>query len=394
LVASLEPTVVSITTHQRVQVPRVDFGWPFSFFDEPNVIEQKGAGSGFVIDGEGHVVTNAHVVQGVDKVRVRLFDDRELDATVIGRDERLDVALLKVDDATNLTPARLGSSQRLRVGEQVLAIGNPFGLGHTVTMGIVSAKNRTIGHGPYDDFIQTDASINPGNSGGPLFNMQGEVVGINTAINPSGRGISFAIPIDALKEVLPQLLSKGHVSRAKLGVVIQPVDDALAKALHVGAAKGALVSEVEKGSAAEAAGIRPGDVILSVDGQPIAHSSDLPRIIGRRAPQSNVAIEILRDGKTLTLNAKLGDASGAPSVNAFGLVLQDRTGDVVVRDVVPFSEAWNRVRPGDILRKINRAPVSSASDATRTLGAIARGDAVLLELERNGAKVFVALEHR
>src|SRR5208282_2230045 len=195
-----------------------------------------------LIDKQGHVVTNAHVIDDADVVKVKLTDDREYTAKVIGKDTRMDLAVLQLQNASDLPePVALGSSDALRVGEYVVAIGNPFGLGGTVTMGIVSAKGRTIGAGPYDDFIQTDASINPGNSGGPLFNLRGQVVGINTAINPNGKGIGFAIPVDELKDVLPQLLTSGKVARGRIGVVIQGVDPALAKALGLDKPKGALV---------------------------------------------------------------------------------------------------------------------------------------------------------
>ena len=240
LVAKLKPAVVNVTVVHEVHRPRME-GMPFlgRFFGPnggggmqgPNrdegggdeVLKQQGLGTGFIIDAEGHILTNAHVVDGADQVRVKLDDEREFEAKVKGKDERLDVAVLEIIGKVNGLPyVSLGSSDQLRVGESVVAIGNPFGLGNTVTTGIVSAKSRTIGAGPYDDFIQTDAAINPGNSGGPLFNTRGQVIGINTAINPNGTGIGFAIPIDLVQDVVPQLLATGHVSRGKLGVVIQP----------------------------------------------------------------------------------------------------------------------------------------------------------------------------
>src|SRR5579859_4088199 len=284
LVAKVTPAVVNITTIHDIrqqQVPEFEFPFgfdPFGMFPGmrrgPNgggsgndqVLRQRALGSGFIVDAQGHVVTNAHVVEQADQVRVKLADEREFDAKVKGRDPKLDLALLELVGAQGLPYVSLGSSEALRVGEYVVAIGNPFGLGNTVTTGIVSAKSRAIGAGPYDDFIQTDASINPGNSGGPLFNLKGEVVGINTAINPNGRGIGFAIPSDALKEVLGQLIGTGHVARGWLGVAIQPVDAALGKALGTGSSKGALVAEVAPGGPAEHAGFKPGDVILSLDG--------------------------------------------------------------------------------------------------------------------------------
>src|SRR5208282_4845914 len=242
-----------------------------------------------LIDKQGHVVTNAHVIDDADVVKVKLTDDREYTAKVIGKDTRMDLAVLQLQNASDLPdPVALGSSESLRVGEYVVAIGNPFGLGDTVTMGIVSAKSRSIGAGPYDDFIQTDASINPGNSGGPLFNLHGQVVGINTAINPNGKGIGFAIPSDALRDVLPQLEATGHVSRGRLGVGIQPVDAPLAKALGLEKARGALVGDVEADGPAAKVGMKSGDVILSVDGAEVSHAQDLPRIVARHAPGTTV----------------------------------------------------------------------------------------------------------
>jgi serine protease Do len=297
--------------------------WPFDNFfkrfdltpgDEPSTrddettrMKRQALGSGFIVDPRGYVVTNAHVVKGADRVRVRLADERELDAKVKGRDERLDLAVLQIEGAKQLPAAALGSSEAVRVGDYVIAIGNPFGLGHTVTMGIVSAKSRSIGAGPYDDFIQTDASINPGNSGGPLFNTRGEVIAVNTAINPNGKGIGFAIPVDALKEVLPQLIDRGRVSRGRIGVHVQAVDEAMSKALGMDAAKGALVADVEPGSAGERSGIKAGDVIVRFDGHDVLHSQDLPRMVAARPPGTRVKVDVVRERGTRTLDVTLDE---------------------------------------------------------------------------------------
>ncbi|HZU84151.1 MAG TPA: trypsin-like peptidase domain-containing protein, partial [Polyangiaceae bacterium] len=310
LVAKVKPSVVNITTVQEVRVPRGDFGFPgfedmLPFFRQgpgrrrgggggeggDEVLKQQALGSGFIVDAQGHVVTNAHVIDDADTVKVKLADDREYRAKVVGKDTRLDVAVLQLENApADLPVASLGASDALRVGDYVVAIGNPFGLGNTVTMGIVSAKGRTIGAGPYDDFIQTDASINPGNSGGPLFNLRGQVVGIDTAINPQGRGIGFAIPIDAAKAVLPQLIATGHVSRGRIGAAIQGMDEDLAKALGLDRPHGALVEDVEPGSPAEKAGIKSGDVIVAVDGQDVPHAEELPRMIAQHKPGAHVKL--------------------------------------------------------------------------------------------------------
>ncbi len=325
LVAKVKPAVVNITTVHEIAVRRPGIEFPFGF--DPfggggpsrggdDVVRQQSLGSGFLVDSAGHVVTNAHVVEGADEVRVRLADEREFEAKVRGRDARLDLAVLELVGAHDLPAASLGSSAALRVGEYVVAIGNPFGLGHTVTMGIVSAKDRAIGAGPYDDFIQTDASINPGNSGGPLFDLRGQVVGINTAINPNGRGIGFAIPIDALREVLAQLIDTGHVSRGRLGVHIQAVDVALARAIGLDRPRGALVRELEPAGPAARAGLKAGDVILAIDGAEVSRSEDLPRLVGRHAPGTRHTLRVLRDRATTELSIQLDELDGDPPPRA------------------------------------------------------------------------------
>jgi serine protease Do len=394
LVANVEPAVINVTTTQETSRGR------------------QALGSGFIVDPRGYAVTNAHVVEGATRVRVRLADERELDAKVKGRDERLDLALLELEGAKNLPATTLGSSEALRVGDYVVAIGNPFGLGHTVTMGIVSAKSRAIGAGPYDDFIQTDASINPGNSGGPLFNSRGEVVGINTAISAAGQGIGFASPVDALKEILPQLITKGHVERGRLGVLIQPVEPAMAKALGMDRPHGALIGDIQPGGPAAKAGILAGDVVVSVDGTEIVHGPDLPRIVARHAPGTNVRLEVLRDKAKRTFSVVLDalpdekpddedvEPSGDPSHGAqsalpgtnLGMELQDipRAG-VVVRRVRPGSPADGVVAPGDIVLEIDRKPVHRASDAARELRA-SRSTPVIVRLRREGLSLYVTLE--
>jgi serine protease Do len=317
LVARVNPSVVNITTIHEVRThPAMGSGNdPFGYFNRrfgrgvgprDQVMRQSSLGSGFIIDAEGHVVTNAHVVDGADEVHVKLADEREFDAKVVGRDARLDLAVLALQGAKDLPAASLGKSEPLRVGEYVVAIGNPFGLGHTVTMGIVSAKGRSIGAGPYDDFIQTDASINPGNSGGPLFDLQGRVVGINSAINPNGQGIGFAIPIDMLKDVLPQLLAAGHVDRGRLGVAFKPIDAKLARTLKLDKARGAYVADVERGSPADRAGLESGDVIVKVEGKEVGHAEELPRLIALHPPGTKLAIDVLREGKIRSFEVELG----------------------------------------------------------------------------------------
>jgi serine protease Do len=430
LVAKVKPSVVNITTIQDVKVPRGDFGLPggfedmFPFFHQSpdgsrngprrrggndEVMKQQALGSGFLVDQQGHVVTNAHVIDDADTVKVRLADDREFKAKVVGKDDRLDVAVLQLENAPHDLPiAALGGSEATRVGEYVVAIGNPFGLGDTVTMGIVSAKGRTIGAGPYDDFIQTDASINPGNSGGPLFNLRGQVVGINTAINPNGKGIGFAIPIDAVKLVLPQLIATGHVSRARLGVVIQGMDEDLAKALGMDRARGALVEEVEPGSPADKAGIKAGDVIVSVDGQEIPHSEDLPRSIAFHKPGAHAKLAVVRDKQKRDVDVVLsaltdegehatrgpqgqGERQGQPS-SGLGVGIGEEDGKVVVERVAPNGPASGKLRPGDVIEEIDHQPVTSASDLSSKVRAAPVDKPVLLRVKRGDQSRYVAIE--
>jgi serine protease Do len=423
LVAKVKPSVVNITTTHDVHPAKLDDNFPFGHFGaqpfppfgpgrrggENPVLKKKALGSGFLVDGKGHVVTNAHVVEGANEVKVKLADEREFTAKVIGRDQRLDLAVLELADAKDTQGASLGSSADLRVGEYVVAIGNPFGLGNTVTMGIVSAKDRAIGAGPYDDFIQTDASINPGNSGGPLFNLKGEVVGINTAINPNGQGIGFAIPVDALKDVVEPLISKGRVARGYLGVLIQPVDAALGKALGLQGAKGALVAEVVPGGAADRAGVKSGDLIVAVDGTPVPSSDDLPRIVARHAPGSHAKIEVLRGGNRQTLDIgldELKDDTGRaeqkpatrPGTDApAGLGIEvgespNRKGEVVVGRVATGSAADGQLRPGDIIVEVNGAPVHRPEDVVTRAKSTPSGSPVLFKIKREGRPRYVAIE--
>jgi serine protease Do len=376
-----------------------------------DVLKQQALGSGFLVDDRGHVATNAHVVEGADEVKVKLSDDREFRAKVIGKDPRLDVAVLELQGAPRDLPvAALGDSEATRVGEYVVAIGNPFGLGNTVTMGIVSAKGRTIGAGPYDDFIQTDASINPGNSGGPLFNLRGQVVGINTAINPQGKGIGFAIPIDAVKEVLPQLVASGHVARGRIGVVIQPMDEALAKALGMDRPRGALVEEVEPAGPAEAAGIKSGDVIVAVDAQEVPRSEELPRMIARHQPGSRIKLGVVherqrRDVDITLIPLKEDDGASAASggdrgpagpdhSSALGIAVTDQDGHVVVERVTRDGPADGKLRSGDIVEEINRQPVHSAADLAGKLRAAPADRPVLLRVRRGDQARYVAVERK
>lgn len=410
LAEKTKPLVVNITTVHEVQGIRVDGADPFEFFFGPRGVpreairKQTALGTGFVIDPDGYVVTNEHVVREADSVRVRLADEREFDASVVGRDSKLDLALLKLQGASNLPAAPLGSSEQLRVGEHVLAVGNPFGLGHTVTLGIVSAKARSIGAGPYDDFIQTDASINPGNSGGPLFNWRGEVVGINTAIRAGANGIGFATPVDALKDVLPQLRSKGFVERGKLGILFQPLSNELAKAMGLDSTKGALVSEVEPSGAAARAGIQSGDVIMAVNGTPIAHGEDLPRNVARNPPGSEIKVSLVRKGQPREVTARLDlmpddDAqrparTRAPkdavrSTDQFGIQVSDVPGVGVRVDQV--SGDSKELLPGDVIVEVNGTRVKNVQELKAVASKAKPGSSVLAKVRRGQITRFAAV---
>jgi len=313
LAKKLKPIVVNISVTQTLTPSQVPNGfeqedpfenfWDRSFKDNPQSSSPrrlKGMGSGFIIEHDGTILTNYHVVANAEKIVVRLIDNREFQAKVVGKDPKTDVAVIKIDAKTDLATAPFGDSDKLEVGEWVMAIGNSFGLDSTVTSGIVSAKGRHIGAGPYDNFIQTDASINPGNSGGPLINLSGEIVGINSAIvtqTGGNMGIGFATPINLVKELLPQLKNKGKVTRGALGVGVQQVTPTIADSLGMDKAHGALVASVSKGGPAEHAGIKIGDVITEFDGKEVKEANDLPMMVARATVNKNVSVKFLRDKK-------------------------------------------------------------------------------------------------
>ena len=308
-----KPLVVNIYTtqiikRQKAQDPSQEFFERFYGAPQKDT-KKRSLGSGVIISNDGYILTNFHVVAKATETKVRLADGREFDAKLIGTDEKIDIALIKIDAKTELKGAALGDSDALRVGDWVIAIGNPFGLAHTVTAGIVSAKDRMIGAGPYDDFIQTDASINPGNSGGPLFNIKGEVIGINTVIlSPSGAnvGIGFAIPINMVKEVLSELKEKGKVTRGWLGISVQPLTSELVAALNLNVTEGALVSDTDKGGPADKAGIKRGDIIVELEGKKITDITQLPRMVARMEAGRQISVKIVRDNETKEVTAVIG----------------------------------------------------------------------------------------
>jgi serine protease Do len=428
LARELKPAVVNISTKRAVEAPEAmspfgddeRFNQFFKhFFGNQPRRPARSLGSGFIINPDGHIITNNHVVAGATEIKVKLSDGRELTAKVIGRDAKTDLALLKVE-ARGLPVIPLGTSGELQVGEAVMAIGNPFGLEQTVTTGIVSATGRVIGEGPYDNFIQTDASINPGNSGGPLINARGQAVGINTAIftqTGGSVGIGFAIPVDLAKTVVTQLATAGHVVRGYLGVSIQPMTTDLAKGFGISETSGALVSSVVDGSPAAKAGVRPGDVITEYNGRKVARSEDLPRAVAESAVGHEVSLTVVRDGQPVTLRATIAklDEAGATTPmgtkeaketkESLGLSLQPLTpaearerglgdrGGVLVRGVQDGSPAATAgLRPGDVITEINRAPVKNADDVKQAMDKRAKDKPALFLVHRNGAAVYIAVD--
>ncbi len=419
LAERVSPGVVNIKTTRTLgqqQVPRgLEELLPGPFFHEFfGEREVPSLGSGVVISSDGFIVTNNHVIADVDDIQVVFADGTVIGAKVVGQDPKTDIALIQVDPKQPLFALPLGDSESVRPGDWVVAIGNPFGLEHTVTAGIVSAKHRFIGQGDYDDFIQTDAAINPGNSGGPLLNLAGEVIGINTAINPRANTIGFAVPINMAKNILPQLRATGHVQRGWLGVVIQPVTKDLREHFGVKDERGALVAEVFPGSPAEKAGVRRYDIVVEFDGQEIKEMNELPRIVATTPVEKTVKVVVLREGGRKTLKVAIGlreEPGEAPvakpgtggGLENLGLGVQDVTPEiaeqlgmgevqgVVVTEVVPGSPAYEAgLRSRDVILEIDRQRVAGAKDVRDRLGKGERS--ALLLIRRGDATRLVALK--
>jgi len=438
LVESNGKAVVNISTRQKVtasqqpwgqlrdelgeqlQIPEnAPFGELFRhFFGEPGMPPQaedtESLGSGFIISSDGFIITNHHVVDGADEVLVRLNDKRELAAEIIGSDEFSDIALLKVE-ASNLPVVEIGDPSKLRVGEWVLAIGSPFGFDQSATAGIVSAKERSLPRANYVPFIQTDVAINPGNSGGPLFNMHGEVVGINSQIySRTGgfMGLSFAIPVDVAMDVVQQIKDKGSVSRGWLGVYIQEVTYELAQSFQLDKPVGALVSQVIDGSPAQKSGIQAGDVILSFNGREIKDSSDLPPMVGRVPVDSKARLKLLREGKVKQLEVVIEElpseeaplARSAPSpsspVNRMGVDVVDLESEaaaelgrgVLIKRVTPDSAAAKAgLRSGDILLQLDRKNIKNVADFRKKVANLPTGRMIPVLVHRQGADQFIVM---
>jgi serine protease Do len=423
LAERVRPGVVNIQVIKKVQNVGFAFpNFPGNPFEEDNPLgrffegnppmdqKQEGVGSGFVISQEGLILTNNHVIDDAEHIQVKLSDGKEYDAKVVGRDPKTDLALIRIDGVKDLHPLPLGNSEDLKVGSWVVAVGSPFGLEQTVTQGIVSGKGRVIGSGPYDDFIQTDASINPGNSGGPLINMKGEVIGINTAINPSGQGIGFAIPIDMAKTIVPQLEQKGSVTRGWLGIGIQQMTPALEKSFGLKEKEGALVADVFKDGPADKAGIERGDVITQFDGKNVAESRELSRLVASTPVGKMVDVKIVRDGKAMERTVKVGemekkmDAAQLPSHKSLGITVQELTPEiarnlglrhdsgVVVTSVEPGSSAADAgIQTGDVIQEVNRKPVRGVEDFSQKVAQAKSQDSVLLLIQRGQSSLFAAV---
>jgi len=435
--AHVKPAVVSVYSEKTVRFRSWDWEFPFGedFFERffgrelprrrsqpaPREyrIPQRGQGSGIIVDKDGHILTNNHVVRDVDKIKVQLADKRTFDAEIVGRDEKTDVAIIKIKGRVprDLPVASLGDSDTLKVGDWVLAIGAPFGLAQTVTAGIISAVGRAdVGIADYEDFIQTDAAINPGNSGGPLVNMRGEVIGINTAIaTPIGQfaGVGFAIPINMAKHMMPTLLKGQTVTRGFLGVIIQDITEELADQFKLADTRGALVSQVNKDSPADKAGIKPGDVIIKYQGKPVADTRELRNAVAATAPGAKAELTIRRDGKEKTLTVTIGeltpekmvaaDTGKGGTLDRFGLTVQPVTPalaeefgydknarGLLITDVAEDSPAEAaQLRRGDLIVEANRQPVATIGELREAL-AHSRDTALLL-VKRKDASLYVVL---
>ncbi len=426
LAKKASPSVVNISAVKvikgRGRIP-LPFGPndPFKDFFErffrdqaPKNFRQQSLGTGFIIDKDGFILTNNHVVEKTDEIKVKLADESEYNAKIVGRDPKTDLALIRIKPDRPLIPLPLGDSDRLEVGDWVIAIGNPFGLGNTVTAGIVSAKYRQIGAGSYDNFIQTDASINPGNSGGPLLNTSGEVIGINSAIfSRSGGsiGIGFAIPINMARDLLPQL-KKGKVVRGWLGVMIQKITAELKDKLRLANENGALIADVTAGGPAEKAGIKRGDVIISFDGREIKEMKDLPFIVGSTQVGKTVVVEAIRKGRKMSFRVKIGElkeekgarkaAETKPRLGmtvkeltpqlARNLGLSETSGLVVIQVESNSPAQVAGIRQGDIILEIDQAPPKDIEQFYKKIQEYKKGDTVLLLIKRGGSTLYLTLK--
>ncbi len=411
-----KPAVVTIVTDKIISMRQFD---DFGFFFQPNIPRQRefktnALGSGVIVDGKnGYILTNNHVVEDMDGIRVKLFDKREFEATIIGLDPKTDIAVLQID-AEGLTDIKIGDSDKLRVGEWVMAVGSPFSenLSHTVTTGIVSAIGRSniLNSGSYEDFIQTDAAINPGNSGGALLNMNGELVGINTAIATGGyergnRGVGFAIPTNMSNRIMSDLIDKGYVTRSWLGVIIQDLDSKTSDALSIDTRNGALIADVVKGSPAADAGLEEGDVIIEFNEMAIINTANLKNVVSLTAPNSTNAVKVIRNGKPQTLEVTLKVLPNNPeelvtinrnNANKFGMQLRKLTDNLkekyqidddedalVVIDINIQGQAYEKgIREGDLIKRVGTEKVNSIKDYNRLIENVGNNGTILLLVKK------------
>jgi serine protease Do len=419
LAKQVAPAVVNIYVAKQARGHVPFFPFPFPMEPQP----QRGQGTGFIIDPAGYIVTNNHVVQGSDEIRVRLMDKRELSAKIVGTDPKTDLALVKIE-ADNLPALKFGNSDELQVGDWVIAVGNPLGLAHTVTAGIVSAKGRSLGVGPYDDYIQTDASINPGNSGGPLVNTKGEVVGVNALIAASGQGIGFAIPSNLSQSIITQLRAGGKVTRAWLGVSYQPVTNELAESFGLERAYGALVNRVFDDSPAKKAGIKNGDIIVEFNGRTIGEASELPLLVAQVPIGQAVAVKVIRERQPITLTVQAaqqpdtvargtdteGDEEegqperGRARAMILGMELTDLTPEsarrlgieyrrspviVYVKPMGPAARAG--LARGDVVLSLNHQRVETSADLANRIEKLPPGSRIVLYIQRGENTFYAAL---
>jgi len=417
---AVTPAVVNISTitRKRVIQPQFEFS---PFFDDffggglprPRYRRENSLGSGFIINREGYIVTNSHVVKDAESIQIKLSNEKVYNAKVVGQDPKTDIAVIKVVGASDLPVAVLGDSDKLQVGQWAIAIGNPFGLDRTLTVGVISATGRSnMGIETYEDFIQTDASINPGNSGGPLLNVYGEVIGINTAIVAAGQGIGFAIPINMAKSVVDQLIKKGSVSRGWLGVSIQPVTDEIAQSFGLKKAKGALIADVMAGSPAEKAGLKQGDIITSFAGKEIKDARQLQMTVADTPTGKQVPVVIFRDGKPLTLSITLASSDSASAQNPrstepqsgwFGLTVEELPRSmraaglkgVVVTEVDPEGTAASSgIQRGDVIISVNQQRIANGAEYGKAIRDAEKRGSVALLVRRGDASIYFVLKLR
>jgi serine protease Do len=427
--AAVKPAVVNISSTHTVKSQvsphpflndpmfRKFFGEEFGGAEKPKELKKASLGSGVIVDEDGYILTNSHVVKDADEIKIKLSDKREFKGKVIGMDPKTDLAIIKIE-ARNLPVLRMGDSGKMRVGETVIAIGNPFGLNQTVTSGIVSAVGRAnVGIADYEDFIQTDAAINPGNSGGALVNVRGELIGINTAIfSTSGgyQGIGFAVPSNMAKTVMNSLIKNGKVVRGWLGVAIQPVTADLAKQFGLREEKGVLVGDVTEGSPAEKAGILRGDVIVEYDGKEVADPAGLRNMVAGTFPDSKVSMKVLRDGKPETITITVAELPASIQKTAMdfdnllkGVQVQDvtpeirnklnipkRAAGVIVTGMQEGSAAEGVLTQGDMILEINRKKIESLKDYETVVSGIKSGENILVLIFRNGSTIYLTLSGR